>query len=75
MKEITVRNKNEDRLCMNRKSILNVEEAVVKEITVRNKNEDGLCMNRKSILNVENISENDIENIVNGDKNGVEDLV
>ena len=25
MKEITVRNKNEDRLCMNRKSILNVE--------------------------------------------------
>ena len=47
----------------------------MKEITVRNKNEDGLCMNRKSILNVENISENSIEKIVNGDKNGVEDFV
>ena len=47
----------------------------MKEITVRNKNEDGLCMNRKSILNVENISENGIEKIVNGDKNGVEDFV
>ena len=47
----------------------------MKEITVRNKNEDRLCMNRKSILNVENTSENSIENIVNGDKNGVEDFV
>ena len=47
----------------------------MKEITVQNKNEDGMCMSRKSILYVENTSENGIEKIVNGDKNGVEDFV